>query len=264
MQSLRVGGEMCLAGQLFRRLICHALAEPGPARPLFVAVILAHQRRAAVAALGRAQALAPCSSGAERAAVAVAAVAGPADQEHEAAAPAAALTEIDLHPAERPRTRQRMPAATSSRPREGGSIRWGDPGLAGSPSLFRSAAASTQPAPLATFRTMTLVVDITHWLDERGELPTADLRLRRLALRIARFIEYGGPLDPLQARETLIECKRRPAHKPCLGLLWVMKRADDRIEVFCRACRDIEAVISDWQDTVWAEGIMPAVPMTDD
>jgi len=111
---------------------------------------------------------------------------------------------------------------------------------------------------------MTLVIDITHWLGEHGELPTTDLRLRRHALRIARFIEYGGPLEPLQARETLIECKRRPAHQPCLGLLWVMKRADDRIEVFCRSCRDIEAVISGWQDTDWAEGVMPAAPMTDD
>jgi hypothetical protein len=111
---------------------------------------------------------------------------------------------------------------------------------------------------------MTLVVDITHWLDKDGAIPIADLRLRRQALRIARFIEYGGPLQPLQARETLIDCKRRPDRKQCLGLLWVMKLPDDRIQVFCHGCRDIEAVISGWQETEWAEGPMPPVPMTDD
>jgi hypothetical protein len=111
---------------------------------------------------------------------------------------------------------------------------------------------------------MTLVIDITHWLDEQGQIPRTNLRLRRHALRIARFIEYGGPLPALQARETLVECKRRPAHRQCLGLLWVMKRNDDRIEVTCRDCQDIEAVISGWQGTDWAEGVMPGMPMTDD
>jgi hypothetical protein len=60
-----------------------------------------------------------------------------------------------------------------------------------------------------------------------GELPDANPRLRRNALRIARFIEYAGPLRPLEGRETLIECKRRPDRRQCLGLFWVMKRADD-------------------------------------
>jgi hypothetical protein len=111
---------------------------------------------------------------------------------------------------------------------------------------------------------MTLVVDITHWLEKDGSLPTANVRLRRQALRIVRFIEYGGPLERLEARETLVECKRRPGRKQCLGLLWVMKLPDDRIEVFCHGCRYIEAVISGWQETIWAEGVMPPVPMTDD
>jgi hypothetical protein len=46
--------------------------------------------------------------------------------------------------------------------------------------------------------------------------------------------------------------------------MWVMKRTDDRIEVFCMLCRATEAVISGWQDTEWAEGPMEPAPMTDD
>jgi hypothetical protein len=111
---------------------------------------------------------------------------------------------------------------------------------------------------------MTLVIDINHWLDERGELPTHNLRLRRNALRIVTFIEYGGPLDVLEGRETLVACKRKPRRKQCLGLMWVMKRSDDRLEAYCPACRETEAVISGWQDTVWADGVMPPMPMTDD
>jgi hypothetical protein len=110
---------------------------------------------------------------------------------------------------------------------------------------------------------MTLVVDINDWLDD-GELPRHNLRLRRNALRIASFIEYGGPLAQLEGRETLVACKRRPNRKPCLGLMWVVKRADDRIEAFCGTCLDAEAVISGWQDTLWAEGVMPPMPITDD
>jgi hypothetical protein len=114
------------------------------------------------------------------------------------------------------------------------------------------------------FSPVTLSVDINHWLDEHGELPTNNLRLRRNTLRILRLIESGATLDPLRGRETLVECKRRPNQNPCLGLMWVVKRNDHRIEAFCPVCQDIEALISGWEETLWAEGPMEPVPMTDD
>ena len=101
---------------------------------------------------------------------------------------------------------------------------------------------------------MVRVVDAEHFLPE-GELPE-DARVRRHALRIARFIEYGGPLRPGQTRETLIECPCRPERRPCSGLLWVRKTPEDRIEVFCPSCRSLQYVISNWQGTLWAEGPM--------
>jgi hypothetical protein len=110
---------------------------------------------------------------------------------------------------------------------------------------------------------VTLVVDVNHWL-VGDDIPAGPPRLRRNALRIARFIEYGGPLPQLHGRETLIECKRRPGGKPCRGWMWVYKLNDDRIQAHCPTCQDVEAVISGWEGTVWAEGQMDPVPMTDD
>lgn len=120
------------------------------------------------------------------------------------------------------------------------------------------------PGQARQFPTMTLVVDIRHWLDKNQNLPDHDLRLRRNALRIASFIEYGGPLKRKDGRETLLPCKRRPGRKPCLGLMWVMKRDDDYIEAFCFVCKDTEAVVTGWQETEWAEGPMEPAPMMGD
>lgn len=105
-----------------------------------------------------------------------------------------------------------------------------------------------------------LVVDPWHWLNANGTLPDGNLRLRRQVLRVARYIEYGGPLKPGESRETLIECTRRPDRKPCLGLLWVLKTEEDAIVAVCSACSANEAVVHNWQGTPWAEGVMAAVP----
>ncbi len=55
---------------------------------------------------------------------------------------------------------------------------------------------------------------------------------------------------------------RRPDRRQGLGLLWVVKLPDNRIEAYCSVCRETEAVISGWEDTIWADGMMPAIPMT--
>src|SRR5262249_8893553 len=65
-----------------------------------------------------------------------------------------------------------------------------------------------------------VVVDPHHWLLEDGSLPTENLRLRRRALRIARTIEYGGPLRRGETRETLVEHQeagREAVHRYPLG-----------------------------------------------
>ena len=111
---------------------------------------------------------------------------------------------------------------------------------------------------------MTLVLDINHWLDEHGELPMDNPRLYRKALRMVRFIEYGGPIQPLEGLLTLVECRKRPGGKSCLGLMWVTKQNDERIRAHCFTCHDVEVVISGWQGSLWADGVPTALPMTDD
>lgn len=110
---------------------------------------------------------------------------------------------------------------------------------------------------------MTLVVDINHWLVD-GDLPTENPLLLRQALRIVRFIEYAGPLPQLHGRETLIECKQRPGREPCRAFVWVVKQKDNHIQVHCPTCHEVEAIIAGWEGTLWANGPMEPVPMTDD
>lgn len=109
-----------------------------------------------------------------------------------------------------------------------------------------------------------LVVDPWDWLTKEGNLVVEDPRLYRRMLRIARFIEYGGPLSRGQTRETLVECKRRPNGRGCLGLMWVAKNEDDGILVYCTACQSEEAFIHNWEETQWASGMMDPVGLADD
>lgn len=106
----------------------------------------------------------------------------------------------------------------------------------------------------------TPVVDPWDWLTEDGNLPVEHPRLYRRVLRVARFIEYGGPLEKMQTRETLIECKRRPKGRPCSGLMWVVKAEDDAIVAQCMVCKNEEAIVHNWHETEWADGMMEPVP----
>ena len=65
------------------------------------------------------------------------------------------------------------------------------------------------------------------------------------------------PIDP----GTLLPCRKRPGGKPCLGLMWVAKTAEDDIHAFCLCCHTDEAMIHNWQETEWAEGPMEPAAM---
>jgi hypothetical protein len=107
-----------------------------------------------------------------------------------------------------------------------------------------------------------LIVDPWHWLTKDGYLPVDNPRLYRRVLRIANFIEYGGPLAKNETRETLVQCKRRPNGRACPGLMWVVKTADDCVLAHCLVCREEEALVHNWQETDWANGAMDPVPAT--
>ena len=105
---------------------------------------------------------------------------------------------------------------------------------------------------------MTDVINIQHWLDENGEPVQA---IRKQVLRVARLIEYGGPLEVGHARATLVECSRRVKRRGCEGLLWVVKANTTTLEAFCLDCRREHLLISGWELTEWADGPMePLAP----
>src|SRR2546427_9272906 len=97
-----------------------------------------------------------------------------------------------------------------------------------------------------------LYVDPWHWLTPNGDIPTENGRLRRNLLGVLRVIEYGRPLSQGATRETLIECKKRPGGRRCMGLLRVEKTEDDRLFAFCPVCETEHMVVSNWQKTRWA------------
>lgn len=105
---------------------------------------------------------------------------------------------------------------------------------------------------------MVRVLHAPHFL-VGGDLPPFGSPSYRIALQVARFIEYGGPMAPGQLRETLISCPRRPNRQPCSGLFWVAKRDDGHLEVSCPRCRSLAYVISGWDETLWAGGPMTAL-----
>jgi len=43
-----------------------------------------------------------------------------------------------------------------------------------------------------------------------------------------------------------------------------VKQDDDRIQVQCTICQEVEVDIRGWEETLWAEGPTDPVPMTDD
>jgi hypothetical protein len=94
------------------------------------------------------------------------------------------------------------------------------------------------------------------------EIPIAPPRVRRLALRCARLTEAAGPLPVGAMRETLVECTRRPGRMPCPGFLRVTKLGDDRLYAWCPLCRGDQIYISEWQDSLFADG--PMAPVNED
>lgn len=145
---LRVGRDECLDDGRRGTLIPHARPPPSATRPLGIAVIRPSFPRSSVPAARRADTPNPRCRGALLATVPVAPVAGAAQLEGGATAPAASSSK--LHSPERVGTRQRAETSASSRPRQAaplrGAIRW----QPGRPSHLAPTRASGQPASLAT------------------------------------------------------------------------------------------------------------------
>jgi hypothetical protein len=103
-----------------------------------------------------------------------------------------------------------------------------------------------------------VVVNPWHWLNADGSFPS-EPRLRKQSIRVAQYIEYGGPLGLGEVRETLVSCRARG----CPGLMMVLKQRDEAIQAFCQVCAADEFLIYEWEKTPWAQGHRPGKKVTE-
>lgn len=98
---------------------------------------------------------------------------------------------------------------------------------------------------------MTWVTDLSHFVNERGNLPTNIAGpARRLAEYLAAIVAAATSADSQGQGKTRIKCRRRPGHRACPGVIEYRLWADERITWECPSCGD-NGIISNWQSTAW-------------
>jgi len=97
----------------------------------------------------------------------------------------------------------------------------------------------------------TWITDITHFLDETGEMITEPKEARKLAEYFASIIIMSSHPEPEYPPEYKVLCRRRPKRKPCLTEIagWLDPETDDVVWI-CPKCRD-KGIISNWRGTIW-------------
>ena len=97
----------------------------------------------------------------------------------------------------------------------------------------------------------TWVTDITHFLDEEGELISEPPQARKLAEYMTAIIVMASYPEPDYPPEYRVCCRRRPNRKPCLEeIVGFVDPDTDDIVWMCPACGD-RGFISNWRRTIW-------------
>lgn len=97
----------------------------------------------------------------------------------------------------------------------------------------------------------TWVTDLTHFLDETGGFP-ANIPgpARRLGEYLASIVAAATAADGPGRQSTAIQCRRRPGHCPCPGVVRYRILSDNRVNWACPSCGD-NGFIANWQGTAW-------------
>lgn len=91
-----------------------------------------------------------------------------------------------------------------------------------------------------------LVTDLRHFLDLPADTPGP---ARRLAEHQGDIVRAATAGDTGAAWETVLPCRRRPAHRRCPGRMMVLRPEPDApIRWQCSVCDD-EGVISNWEQS---------------
>ena len=97
----------------------------------------------------------------------------------------------------------------------------------------------------------TWITDITHFLDEEGEIISEPPQARKLAEYLTAIIIMASFPDPEYPQEYQVKCRRRPNRKPCLeGVVGFVDPETDDVVWMCPVCGD-RGLISHWQGTRW-------------
>ncbi len=97
---------------------------------------------------------------------------------------------------------------------------------------------------------MTWVTDLSHFVDETGDLsPLLAGPGRRLAQHLAAIVAAATSPANGEAPPS-IRCRRRPEHRACPGIIEYRLWSDERVTWGCPNCGD-NGVISNWQSTAW-------------
>ena len=96
----------------------------------------------------------------------------------------------------------------------------------------------------------TYITDITHYLDDEGEIAIesgAGLRFAEYLTYIISMMSHPPPVPD----EFKVKCRCRPKRKPCKGM--IVGGTDPATGViiwWCTECR-VNGFISNWQGTMW-------------
>ena len=96
---------------------------------------------------------------------------------------------------------------------------------------------------------MSSVIDITHYLDDRG-LPVFVGSAGRLSRFFGNIVAAASLLSVEGTIDSAVRCRRRPGHKRCEGSIHIYRRYDSVIEWTCPECDD-EGFIYNWEATYW-------------
>ena len=97
----------------------------------------------------------------------------------------------------------------------------------------------------------TWITDITHFLDEEGNLISEPSQARKLGEFLAVIIVMASYIEPEFPEKYRVSCRRRPNRKPCLKdiVAYVDPETED-IFWKCPKCGD-RGLISNRQGTIW-------------
>ena len=102
-----------------------------------------------------------------------------------------------------------------------------------------------------SYMTGTWVTDLTHFLDEEGDIGPISGPARRLAEFFAAIVAMTSHPDPIPPPEYRVRCRRRPGRKPCSGMIESdLDFETEDIMWWCPVCGD-NGYIHNWKGSLW-------------